>query len=108
MGEFADLAEHTGILVILIGIFATIAGYILYYVASTFKEDLFKMIGNVEEEIKLMREKQESLRSTLPKEYLRVDGPGYRLLLDEIAEIKRHLQNFTEDFREGRCPGGQK
>lgn len=120
MATFADLAEHTGTLVSLIGFlvilcsaFIGVIWRIMTKIAFTLKEDLFKMItqlegrvGEVWDAIDEIRSKQEVLRETLPKEYIRMDGPGYKAIIEGINRIERQFEKFTEDCREGKCRRG--
>lgn len=121
MAAFTDLTEHTGTLVALLsalaGVCALLIGVIykvMMRIALTLKEDILDMIaklddrvGDVWEEIGKIRDRQERLREELPEKYLRLEGPGYRVLIDGIHEIKEHFNAFTKDCRNGKC-GAQK
>jgi|WetSurMetagenome_2_1015567.scaffolds.fasta_scaffold38931_5 hypothetical protein len=122
MGNFHDLAEHTGTLVVLIGFVITLClalvgtiYKIMMKIALTLKEDILNMIAKVEsrigdvwDEIAEIRKRQDMLRETLPKEYLRLDGPGYKTLNDGIDRIEGHFEAFTKDCRDGKCWRGAK
>lgn len=112
---FSDLSEHTGTLIALLGILLAICGALvasIYKIGLTLKTDILEMItkldnrvGDVWEEIGKLRERQETLREALPKEYLRIDGPGYRALLEGIGRIEVHFEQFAKDCRDGKCGG---
>ena len=57
--------------------------------------------------IKEIRDKQADLRAQLPKEYLRLEGEGYKALIDSLKRIETHFEQFTKDCREGKCPAGR-
>lgn len=118
-GPWADLSEHTGTLVAIIGSLAFICGTlalvvwrIMVSVALTLKTDILAMIktldGRIEtvrEEIGKIRERQDKLREEWPEKYLRIDGIGYKVLSDGIGRIETHFEKFAEDCREGKCGG---
>ena len=64
-------------------------------------------LSNLWEAVTMIREKQELLRETLPKEYLRVAGPGYMAIMESLIRIERHFEEFAQDCRDGKC-GGKK
>jgi hypothetical protein len=117
--SFSDLAEHTGTLVVLIGFVITICGILLaamykmvFRIGETLKDDIFKMltvldgrITDVWSEISKLRERQVNLRSELPKEYMRLDGPGYRAIIEGLGRIETHFEEFAKDCRDGKCGG---
>lgn len=57
------------------------------------------------EAIRVMRDKQSALREELPKEYLRIEGEGYKALMESLNRIETHFEKFTQDCREGKCGG---
>jgi hypothetical protein len=117
MAQFSDLAEHTGTLIVIIGFIVSVCGILIgavykitFTIMENLKQDLFDMInkldgkiGDVWEEISKIRDKQTVLREELPKEYIRVDGEGYKALLNGINRIETHFEQFVRDCKDGKC-----
>lgn len=117
MAMLHDLAEHTGTLLAIIGVLVALIGTLIAVVwkitlnvATTLKEDIFEMIEKLDDrisavwsEITKIRDRQVSLRVELPKEYLRIGGPGYRVLIEGITRIETHFETFAQDCRDGKC-----
>jgi hypothetical protein len=120
-GAFSDLSEHTGTLVVLVGAALTVCGVligvvykVILKVGETLKTDILKMIASLDGkidavwgEIGKVRDRQVSLRESLPKEYMRLEGPGYKALIDGLNRIETHFEQFADDCRSGQC-GGKK
>jgi hypothetical protein len=116
---FSDLAEHTGTLVALISTLLIICSSlivvvyrIVFKIGESLKTDILTMIhkldtkiGEVWSEISKIRERQDTLREVLPKEYMRLEGPGYRLIIEGITRIETHFEQFAQDCRDGKCGG---
>lgn len=116
--NFGDLAEHTGTLIALIAILGMVCAALIgavYKVALTLKADILEMVkelkGSITEvwgEIKKIKDSQLYLREKLPAEYLRIEGPGYKILVSSLERIEDHLEKFMEDCRQGKCPNSKK
>lgn len=131
--EFNDLAEHASTLVVLIGVGLVICGTligviwkIMTTIALTMKTDILELVNKVDDRVSVafqvmedrrkeqelinakFRERQETLREELPEKYLRVQGPGYKILVDGIDGIKENFEQFAKDCREGHCLGAAK
>ena len=122
MTAFSDLSEHTGTLIVIIGFVVSLCialvgtiYKIMMRIALTLKSDILEMIakvdgriGDVWEEIGEIRKRQDSLREQLPKEYLRIDGPGYKAMIDGINRIETHFEQFATDCKDGKCWRGKR
>ncbi len=115
---FADLGEHVGTVVAILGIFAficaTLVG-VIYKIALGLKVDIFRMIEKLDErieniwgEIGFLRQNQSILREALPKEYMRLDGPGYKAMIESLTRIENHFEEFVNFCRSGKCKGAMK
>jgi hypothetical protein len=89
---------------------------VLAKVLMVFKGDILSRIQEVDDkierkldatwkEISFLKDNQAMLRAELPKEYLRIDGPGYHALLKGITRIEEHFEVFAKDCRDGKCGG---
>lgn len=113
---FSDLGEHIGTVVAFAGFLLlmciSLVG-VIYKIALTLKADILKMIDKLDDklesvwgEISKIKDKQDLLREQLPKEYIRLEGPGYKFLVDGIKRIEGHLEAFIEECRRAwRCNG---
>jgi hypothetical protein len=114
---FSDLAEHTGTLVALISTLLIICSSlivvvyrIVFKIGESLKTDILAMIKTLDNkidevwsEISKIRDRQVTLREVLPKEYMRLEGPGYKLIIEGITRIETHFEQFSQDCRDGKC-----
>lgn len=96
----AQIDAHIAVLIIL-GIF-TLANTIIISLVKLGVSKFSSEMKCLWEAIDMIREKQESLRETLPKEYLRIEGEGYKALIGGIKRIEIHLEQLTKDIRDGK------
>ena len=92
------MTENTIMSIILgvIGVLCTIIGALLLLGIS-------KTLGELKAiwlEIKEIQNKQGELRTTLPEEYLRVDGLGFKAILDSLSRIERHSEQVALELAE--------
>ena len=48
----------------------------------------------------IVRTNQMNLRESLPKEYLRLEGPGYKAIMESLARIESHSEKVTDELAE--------
>ena len=92
------MTENTIMSIILgiIGVLCTIIGALLLLGIS-------KTLGELKAiwlEIKEIQNKQGELRTTLPEEYLKVDGLGFKAILDSLSRIERHSEQVALELAE--------
>ena len=104
-GTMGQIDAHIVVLIVL-GIF-TLANTVIISLVKLGINKFSGEMASLWEAITVIRDKQELLRETLPKEYLRVAGPGYMAIMESLIRIERHFEEFAQDCREGKC-GGKK
>ena len=107
---FADLTEHTGTLIALIGALFTVCGIlvavvwrVVFNVGVTLKKDIFDMMIHQDDRIDRIEERQIDLRQRLPLEFVRFDGIGFKTLAEGIGRVENKFDRFVDDCREGKC-----
>ena len=73
---------------------AVIGGLLLIGINKTLGE-----MKAIWEEIKIIQEKQTALRAEIPREYLRINGPGYNAIMESLKRIEDHGEQVADDLR---------
>ncbi len=98
--------DYHSVILVVVAIFSVLTTIIVLLMKIGISKTL-KELESVWDAISVLRNNQSTLRAELPRDYLRVDGPGYDALHDGITRIETAFNLFAKDCRDGKC-GGKK
>ena len=89
----------------IISIILGIIGVLCAVIGALLLLGINKTLGELKalwEEIKIIQEKQTALRAELPRDYLRVGGPGYNAIMESLTRIETHGEQVAKELAESK------